>query len=236
MEGRGEPTVIFESGFTVGLQDWAKVQSEIAKTHATMSYDRAGLGRSDLGGDPRTADQIAHDLHAALRAARLHPPYVLVGHSAGGLYIQSFAHLYSKEVRGLVFLDAVLASYVDWLKTHDPGAWNDLEEGVVRPAPLGVRQQWAALGQSLKQVRAALPFPHVPTMVVVSDRPAPPFKPAADVKEWLKLQEEFAHEIPGAKLIVTHGGHEIPEEQPQLAINAIDQVTAAADKGKPDRR
>jgi pimeloyl-ACP methyl ester carboxylesterase len=226
VEGEGRPAVIFESGFTQGCKEWEKVQAEIAKAHVTMSYDRAGLGQSDPGRTPRTASQIVRDLHAALRAANVHPPYVLVGHSAGGLYIQMFAHLYPKEIRGLVFLDAVLPSFLDWLKMRDPEAWKDIEEGVVRPASLGVQQQWAAIGESAKQVRAALPLPHVPTIVVASDAPAPPFKHDGGVIQWMRMQEEFARAVPEAKLIVTHGGHEIPEEQPELAITAIDEVIA----------
>lgn len=235
VKGQGEPAVIFESGFTAGVAEWRKVQPEIAKTHLTMSYDRSGLGQSDPGDAPRTADRIAHDLHAVLEAAKVHPPYVLVGHSAGGLYIQAFAHLYPGEVRGLVFLDAVLPAFLEWLRTRDPRTWKNVEEGVVRPAGLGVRQQWAAVDESVKQVRAALPLPQVPTIVVASDAPAPPFKVNAGVNEWMKAQKEFVQAIPRAKLIVTDGGHEIPEEQPGLTIQAIDDVVSAGGVGARDR-
>jgi len=227
VEGQGEPAVIFESGFTVGITEWRKVQPEIAKTHVTLTYDRAGLGQSDPDQASRTADQVAHDLHAVLEAAKVHPPYVLVGHSAGGFYIQAFAHLYPSEVRGLVFLDPVLPSFLEWLRTRDPGTWKNVEEGVVRPASVGVHQQWAAVDESVKQVRAALPLPRVPTIVVASDAPAPPFKVNAGVNEWMKMQDEFVRAVPKAKLIVTHGGHEIPEEQPELTIQAIDDVLKA---------
>src|ERR1700722_16558073 len=100
VEGTGSPSVILESGFTGGLFLWGTVQSQIAKQTLTLSYERAGLGRSDPGPEPRSAEQIARDLPALLKAKTLAPPYILVGHSAGGLFVRVFAHMYPKEIAG----------------------------------------------------------------------------------------------------------------------------------------
>ena len=104
IEGTGTPAVVFESGFN-GSSPWGPIQSRIAQTTKTLSYHRAGLGRSDPGPDPRDAAQIAKELHALLSAKAVRPPYVLVGHSAGGLYVRVFAHMYPKEIAGLVLVD-----------------------------------------------------------------------------------------------------------------------------------
>ena len=104
IDGMGRPAVIFESGFTGGVFLWQPVQSEVR--HAlTLSYERAGLGRSDPGPEPRGAEQIARELHALLAAKAIPPPYILVGHSAGGLFVRVFAHAYPKESAGLVLID-----------------------------------------------------------------------------------------------------------------------------------
>ncbi|WHZ20603.1 MAG: hypothetical protein OJF55_002752 [Rhodanobacteraceae bacterium] len=105
--GRGAPTVIFEAGLGDQIRAWATVQPAIAKTTKACSYDRAGLGFSDASGRPGTATDAVDDLHRLLAAASIKPPYVLVGHSLGGLYMQLFADRYRSEVAGMVLVDPV---------------------------------------------------------------------------------------------------------------------------------
>ena len=103
--GEGSPTVILESGYAMPGYSWVHVQREIAKFTRACWYDRAGRGWSDPGPDRFYADSVARDLHKLLRAARVPPPYVLVGHSMGGLYIRVYTGFYPAEVAGLVFVD-----------------------------------------------------------------------------------------------------------------------------------
>lgn len=105
--GQGSPTVIFEAGLGDQIRAWAMVQPAIAKATRTCSYDRAGLGFSDSSGRPGTAANAADDLHGLLASASIKPPYVLVGHSLGGLYMQLFADRYRSEVAGMVLVDPV---------------------------------------------------------------------------------------------------------------------------------
>src|SRR5206468_6563221 len=116
--GEGSTTVIFEAGFGAGLESWATVQSTTAKFARTVSYDRAGIGQSEAGPKPRAAKQIAQELHTALQKAGIAPPYVLVGHSFGGIYVRVFADLYPKEVAGLVLIDPSQETFDDWTRTH----------------------------------------------------------------------------------------------------------------------
>jgi pimeloyl-ACP methyl ester carboxylesterase len=78
VEGLGSPPVILESGFTGGLFLWGPVQGQVSKQTLTLGYERAGLGRSDPGPEPRSAEQIARELHALLKAKAIAPPYILV--------------------------------------------------------------------------------------------------------------------------------------------------------------
>ena len=103
--GRGGPTVVFESGWGADAGAWARVLPMVAASRRACAYDRAGYGASDPGPDPRDAAAIVSDLHSGLRAARIRSPYILVGHSAGGLYARLFAARYSREVVGLVLVD-----------------------------------------------------------------------------------------------------------------------------------
>jgi pimeloyl-ACP methyl ester carboxylesterase len=99
------PTVIFEGGFAATATAWAKVQPVIARAHFTCSYDRAGYGWSDPGPFPRDGEAVALDLDQALSAAHVHGPFVMVGHSAGGLYVRLFADIRPREVAGMVLVD-----------------------------------------------------------------------------------------------------------------------------------
>jgi pimeloyl-ACP methyl ester carboxylesterase len=104
--GRGSPTVILESGFGASSQGWGMTQPRIAAKTRTCAYDRAGYGFSDPGPMPRDGAAIARDLDNGLKAAGISGPYVVVGHSAGGLYARLFAVRRPKEVVGLVFVDS----------------------------------------------------------------------------------------------------------------------------------
>ena len=104
--GHGSPTVILESGFGAGSQAWGRVQPRIAGVTRVCAYDRAGYGFSDLGPLPRDGAAIARDLDHALRAAAIRGPYIVVGHSAGGLYARLFAARRRSDVAGLVLVDS----------------------------------------------------------------------------------------------------------------------------------
>jgi pimeloyl-ACP methyl ester carboxylesterase len=102
--GANPPTVVLEAAeFSLS---WDLVQPEVARFTRVCSYDRAGLGWSERGPNPRTAGNIVSELHMLLQTAGVEPPYVLVGHSKGGLFVRLYAHQYPDEVAGMVLVDA----------------------------------------------------------------------------------------------------------------------------------
>ncbi len=106
-QGEGAPLVLLEAGIAASSLSWTLVQPRIAEFTRVVSYDRAGLGWSDRCRIPRTVPQMVFELSAVLHKANLFPPYVLAGHSFGGLLIRAYAHLKPGEVSGLVFVDPV---------------------------------------------------------------------------------------------------------------------------------
>lgn len=104
--GSGTPTVVLETGLGGMSSAWAWIQLEAATFSRVISYDRAGLGWSETDDAPKTAQLAAHRLHTILQRAQASPPYVLVGHSMGGLLIRVFADRYPDEVAGMVLVDA----------------------------------------------------------------------------------------------------------------------------------
>lgn len=120
--GQGSPAVVMESGFGATADAWFKVQPELARDTRVCAYDRAGYGASDPGPSPRDGAAIAADLDAGLRAARIAGPFVLVGHSAGALYVQAFAARRPQDVAGMVLVDPSVAYQDQRFADFGPGA------------------------------------------------------------------------------------------------------------------
>lgn len=104
--GTGSPTVVLEAAAPGWSLYWSTVQPQLAKTTRVCAYDRAGLGWSERGPLPRTGQRMARELHRLLERAGIPGPYVLVGHSLGGLVVRLYQHDYPKEVVGMVLVDA----------------------------------------------------------------------------------------------------------------------------------
>ena len=105
-QGQGSPAVILESGMPGTSLGWASVIEDIASFARVCAYDRAGYGWSEAGPEPRTISNIARELRGLLRTAKVGPPYVLVGHSFGGLIVQVYASRFPDEVAGMVLVDS----------------------------------------------------------------------------------------------------------------------------------
>ncbi len=104
--GTGSPTVVLEPGLGGASSDLGWVAPAVARDSTVCVYDRAGRGWSDAADGPQDGGQIAADLHTLLQQAQVPGPYVLAGHSFGGLYVQAFAANYPDQVAGLVLLDS----------------------------------------------------------------------------------------------------------------------------------
>ena len=106
--GTGSPTVVIDAGWGDWSAVWSSwVQPEAAKTTRVCTYDRAGMGYSEAGPLPRNAAQFAQELHRLLQNAGIPGPYMLVGHSLGGLPVRVFAHKYAADVAGVVLIDSM---------------------------------------------------------------------------------------------------------------------------------
>ena len=147
--GTGSPTVILEAAAAATSAHWSWVQPDVATTTRICAYDRAGMGWSAPGPEPHDGHHIAIELHTLLTQAGIAGPYVLVGHSFGGLYVRTYAAAYPGEVAGMVLVDA----------TH-PDLWKRLPHELSTPPdkqPLGLFPIIAGLG--LTRLGLIDPFP-----------------------------------------------------------------------------
>lgn len=113
------PVLVFENGMGVGIGSWSTVIDELAKVAPVFAYDRAGVEKSDKIYQMPTPKQTAENLKAILTTLNISPPYVIVGHSLGGLYARSFAGVYPNDIAGLVFVDPA-----DFTESKDD--WNQI--------------------------------------------------------------------------------------------------------------
>jgi len=125
-KGSGGPTVLFESGIAATNLNWCHIQETVSGFTHTASYDRGGLGWSSPANTARTPGNIAIELHAMLEGAGIKPPYVLVGHSFGGLVMRRYALLYPEDVAGVVLVDPMRCE--EW-PPMDPSKQSTIDRG-----------------------------------------------------------------------------------------------------------
>ena len=222
--GTGTPTVVFDSGFGDSLESWSQVFPEVARFTRAVAYDRAGLGKSEAGTEPRSFTEIATELHTLLRRANIAPPYVLVGHSMGGAHIRAFASLFKDEVAGLVFVDPFTEKIfgIDQKETEANFA---LQDAAVKNAPAGRQAEWRFLkGEVLSnfpQLRTYGKPPDVPTMLLVAGRGRPSHWVDTVLGQYGKWIAD-AHE--GGLVVTPDSTHYIQRDDPALVISAIRRV------------
>jgi pimeloyl-ACP methyl ester carboxylesterase len=211
--GEGGPTVVFDAGFSGGMGGWCPVQQLTARHTTTLAYERAGLGRSELGPEPRTAAQIARELHELVRVKGVPKPLILVGHSAGGMFMPLYASMYPEDVAGLVLVDPATADVYQNMYDTDPARWEAFPEEVSSPHA-GWRPQWAALLESLQEVRAAGPPVGVPT-VVLTGQTLLPGEWALGTQEYMDYWVESHRRLAGS---LSDAEHIILPEADHLTI------------------
>ncbi len=226
--GEGSPTVVFEAGMGEDHRTWLDVQPVVARLTHTLSYDRAGLGQSEQGNPPRSAAQLAFELHTLLHASNLPGPFILAGHSLGGFIITVFAHQFPNETAGLVFVD--LAFDEQRLKEAvSAEEWAARQRALEKYVPLmqpGQQLEADMLDESSRQAGEARPLPNVPAVILSGTLINPNF-PASTIERDVKLQthREWAASLPQSEhVIVPDARHYLQNETPSVVIDAIKRI------------
>jgi pimeloyl-ACP methyl ester carboxylesterase len=249
--GVGSPTVILEAGAGNNGEIWdaialpqgtngEAVLPGVATFTRVCVYDRPGTfldagepGRSDPVAMPRTAADMVADLHALLQVAGVPGPYVVAGHSFGGLVARLFASTFPDEVVGLVLIDSAHEDYYDLLQeTLTPEQWElSANPPVSTDYPDMERIDTGASAIQMREAAAASPLRAMPLVVLTHGRAWdwPADYPAAALEAiWAPLQADLASLVPGGQLVVAgESQHYIQVDQPDLVIASIWQVVSA---------
>ena len=238
--GHGSPTVVFEGGLT---HDWFQLQNQVAPFTRVCSYDHPNgpWSRSDPAPTPRTARAFVADLHALLQVAGVPGPYVLAGHSNGGLYTLMYASTHPRQVAGLVLIDAVHPAYhkrtlAMFKSLVPPDVWEALRQQAMAVPHRLLDPERVDIWTSERQTRVALrrsPIRPMPLVVLTHGHPDEPGGPFVEQEEelWRQLQRELAQLVPGSRHVITQSGHNIHQEQPELVLDAIRDVVLAVRAG-----
>ena len=240
----GQPVIVLEAGSGADLSTWQPVFTDIASLGPVVAYDRLGLGESAADPKTPTLSRNVETLHDVLRALAP-PPYVLVGHSLGGVIIRGFASQYPSETAGLVYLDAP-----DFEATREQRAAvlsGEARERALKPqampeipadTPAKLRPVYEQL---LIEMRDDFPSarswrqpPNIPVGVIVTAR-ADRLRGDGGAMVRLQIQHQSEWTLGSPDSIFTiagHTGHQVHRDDPRLVVSMIEHVFKRAARNK----
>jgi len=232
--GTGNPTVILDAGNGGTAAGWSQVQLAAMKITRVCAYDRANLGTSDPAPLPRTLQDWTNDLEHLLTASGLSAPYILVGHSYGGLNVRLYAAEHRQQVAGVILVDSSHPDQNARFRAALPAASSSDSTDLVTfrgnlddnriLAPEQVR-----VAESMQQVRAAGTLDPMPLIVISRGQT----EPAVDSKAinetlnqvWSDLQQDLLNlSTHSRQIIAEHSGHGVPQQQPTVIVQAIEDM------------
>ncbi|MCB1682948.1 MAG: alpha/beta hydrolase [Pseudomonadales bacterium] len=227
LAGQGSPTVVFEAGLGDGKETWGPVYQQVSGFAQAFAYDRAGYGHSRSSNTSRDGATIVRELGSTLGALQLKPPFVLVGHSIGGTYLELFARTYPQDVAGVVLVDARHSDFTRrCLDAHAPGCRPPAALMMLMPGP--VKREFAGAADTESAIRRAGEFPDVPLAVLSSGRTAP-LTGAGFHKVWLASQADLAQlSSRSTHEVCASCGHYVHRDDPERVVAAIRAVVAEA--------
>jgi len=239
--GSGKPAVILEAGLGEHLKHWLAIQKSLSSLTTVIAYSRAGYGASDPSPEPRTPLRVVSELRALLQALGQDGPYVLVGHSLGGVYVRVFASQHPEEVAALVLVDPTHERLDLENSILSPTYWPDNWTGYVDYAKEvggGTRSEvdeWWSISRR-GTLPEALPLPDVPMVILTAMAVDNSWAGGSEIGLRMRRQihtELFEHTTNGVHIVTAESGHSMHVDQPDLVVDSIRRVVNAARTSSP---
>ncbi len=227
LTGTSTPTVVFESGLSDDMQVWQSVTSVMDKKIQTFSYNRAGFTGSESYNSNRSGEVIVAELRETLKSLGLLPPYVLVGHSLGGAYMELYTRLHPEEVAGLVLIDPNSAKYPVLcaqakLNYCDPPS--DIPWWASLFLPDAVTGEIRGFAETHNQINAISSFPDIPVATLQAKSSG---RDEVQQELYTRALKQLSDSVSNSKYISCDKcSHYIQRDKPELVVNAIDWVIA----------
>lgn len=229
-KGNGEPVIVFITGLGPTLDDFEAIQNKLCKTNRVICYDRAGIGNSESFNNERTLENISSELKELLDAIGLNKPFLLVGHSRGGVIARYFVDKYPDKVNGLVLIDPAIPEH-KWLKRQLRTESEKIEfdkyyESFCTDSINYTKTIRNEFRNTFKNDSAAVlgkGFPlSIPITLIASNKVSNIKYNQEEVKIKVELVKSYLNINPNINLIFTDkAGHFIHDEQPKLIIKEI---------------
>ncbi|WP_426342244.1 alpha/beta fold hydrolase [Pseudoduganella sp. S-14] len=220
-------TVVFENGSRITLDKWDKVIAEVAKESTVFAYNRPGYGKSDKPSTPRDGKTVVEELRQLLRQQGLQPPYTLVGHSLGGLYMQMYARAYPQEVQGVVLVDSIYPGIIK--KPEDFPFMTRMAKYVFLNSAMEAEvDQINSTGQAM----LAMPWNDDLPVVRLFNVPKSAGAVAVDlgtVNDDEQTRTMVKNMYPKACKVIVDSDHQMQQANPEVVVNAIRDVIGAHD-------
>lgn len=221
--------IVFENGLGGRMEYWNKVIPKISSDTTTFLYNRPGYGRSDEVSTPRDGTHVVDELRSLLQSKGLNPPYLLVGHSLGGLYMQLFARRYPNQVSALILVDSTHPeqfkgkgapdNWPSWFKVAF-SLWTSKVE----------KDEMEYINQTGEAVLSLPSFTEKPVIILSASQPMKNKSELADYAN--DKRKDFMRLYPGSKQVWVDSGHAIPLEEPESVASAIREVLMSIEPNK----
>ncbi|WP_374057050.1 alpha/beta fold hydrolase [Rossellomorea sp. FM04394] len=217
-ENDGKPTVVMDAGYGDYSKAWNSVIEDLSMLSNVLIYDRAGLGKSDTSSNLRTSSEMVKELKELLIEAKIKPPYLLVGHSFGGVNLRMFATEYQDEVCGLVLVDSTPE---DYRERFLPTMSEDFQQAYNKQ--FTHEGNYDEFMESLKQLKDTRRKLNVPLMVLSAGKKAHYSEESQEL--WNDMQREIL-EISsiGEFVLAENSAHYIQNDEPEVVVSAVKKL------------
>ncbi len=224
--GQTGPTLVMQAGFGEGRAVWQPLIADLARDHRVFAHDRPGVAGQPSNDAPRDPCSIADEQRALLRAAGLSPPYLLLGHSLGGLYQYVYAKRFPEDVAGLVLLDPTHPRNWETLKRTQPGTALLIQSMQVVAMNRAQQREFAQQTECLDRLEMTQPL-SLPSALLISGRPDAMASPEYEkarlelAQDWLRLSGLTQFER------VWEAGHHIQTDSPASVAAAVRRISGS---------